>query len=389
MAGNHSKAKSHHLETLFRLGSAGALTDAQLLEKLALPSDDTSRSAFAVLVERHGSMVLGVCRRVLVDPNDAEDAFQATFLVLFRKAGSIAHRDRLANWLYGVALRTSRASRARKMRRRDVGLQEVAGSAAAPTGAEAIEPDVRAVLDEELSRLPETYRSPVVLCELEGHSRAAAARLLGIPEGTLSSRLARAKERLRDRLTRRGFALSTEVLSTVLAREAKACVPDILIDATLQAELQFTSLKSVGVTIAPAAALAEGVLKAMFLTKMKTITLLVVTLIPVAVAAGLLAQTSPAPPGCGGPDAPSKVASVAGKKTSQAAEPMMNKALAQEQLDLVKKAFADLDRLAAGGEISLSYPGFSLWARRRVDALRERGPARPRSSQRSKNISNS
>jgi RNA polymerase sigma factor (sigma-70 family) len=141
-------------------------------------------------VQRHGPMVLGVCLRVLRDSHEAEDAFQATFLVLARKADSVNRRDKVANWLYGIACRTARQARGRSARRR-AKEERVGMSPQTERSAEDFGDDLRGILDEELARLPPRYRAPIILCELEGLSRQEAARRLGVPEGTVSSRLAR------------------------------------------------------------------------------------------------------------------------------------------------------------------------------------------------------
>jgi RNA polymerase sigma factor (sigma-70 family) len=178
------------------------LTDTQLLKRFARQKDE---AAFAALVRRHGPMVLAVCRRVLHDAHDAEDAFQATFLVLVRKARFIARPELLANWLYGVAYRVAVKARANANRRsaheRRAGAMTSVGSAPERIGSE-----LRAVLDAELSHLPEKYRAPLVLCYLEGKTNEQAARLLGWPTGSISGRLARARELLRERLVSRGLA---------------------------------------------------------------------------------------------------------------------------------------------------------------------------------------
>ena len=174
----------------------------------------------------HGPMVLGVCRRVLGDRHEAEDAFQAVFLVLARKAASIARRQQLANWLYGVACRTAWDARARATRRqaRERKAHDMSPSELNPADELDLD-ELRSILDEELARLPETYRGAVVLCELDGLSRHVAAQRLGIPEGTLSSRLARAKDLLRERLIRRGLAPTTITLNAALARGPRPADP--------------------------------------------------------------------------------------------------------------------------------------------------------------------
>src|SRR5262245_326915 len=186
----------------------GGLSDAELLGRFLARQDE---AAFEVLVRRHGAMVLGVCRRVLGHAQDAEDAFQATFLVLVRRAAAIRKRDSVGNWLYGVAYRTSLEARAAAARRHATERQvstmpEPAVGPAEPLG------DLRAVLDAELARLPEKYRAALVLCDLQGHARREAARQLGVPEGTLSSRLAAGRRLLADRLARRGISLSLAAL---------------------------------------------------------------------------------------------------------------------------------------------------------------------------------
>jgi RNA polymerase sigma factor (sigma-70 family) len=176
-------------------------TDRALLERFVHWNDE---SAFAALVARHGPMVLGVCRRVLRHTQEAEDAFQATFLILARKAGALKEPDLLANWLYGVASRTARKAHAGVVRR--IQVERLAPVAARPPEEEADNADLLARLDEELAGLPTQYRAPLVLCYLEGLTNEEAARRLGWPAGSISYRLARAREILRQRLSRRGTA---------------------------------------------------------------------------------------------------------------------------------------------------------------------------------------
>jgi RNA polymerase sigma factor (sigma-70 family) len=255
----------------------GDATDAQLLERFAAQRD---QAAFAALVQRHGPMVLGVCRRVLRHEQDAEDAFQATFLVLARKAGSIGRRELVGNWLYGVACRTAAKARAAAARRRVHERHVVAMPAAEPT-PEVVWQDLRPVLDEEVQRLPDRYRTPFVLCYLHGLTNEEAARHLGCPKGTVLSRLARARERLRARLSRRGLALSAGLLTTVLSQgAAPAMVPASLGEATVQAGLLYATDPgtTAGGISARALDLTEGVLKAMFVTQLKVAALVLVGL---------------------------------------------------------------------------------------------------------------
>jgi RNA polymerase sigma-70 factor (ECF subfamily) len=170
--------------------------DGELLERFRLRRDEAS---FAALVRRHGPMVLGVCSRILGNAHDAEDAFQVTFLVLAKKAGSLARPDLLANWLYGVAYRTARKARGRALRQGEHERQAEVMARAQPDPQEPAR-ELREVLDEELNRLPEKYRAPLVLCYLEGKTNEEAARQLGWPVGSMSARLARGRGLLRARL---------------------------------------------------------------------------------------------------------------------------------------------------------------------------------------------
>src|SRR5262249_13966026 len=158
-------------------------------------------------VHRHGPMVWGVCRRVLRDHHDAEDAFQATFLVLARRADSVVPREKVGNWLYGVAYQTARKARATRARKR-IREAEGPGAPEPQAVAQARRDDLAEVLDHELSRLPDKFRTPIVLCELEGKTHGQAAEQLGWPVGTVSGRLSRAKALLAERLSRRGVSVA-------------------------------------------------------------------------------------------------------------------------------------------------------------------------------------
>ncbi len=218
-------------------GAAEIPTDAHLLQRFAAHRDE---AAFAILVERHGPLVLSVCRRVLGIVQDAEDAFQATFLVLARKAGAIQEPGLLGNWLYGVASRIARKARAgvskRQMHEKQVRLLP---SLQAPAAAEPN--DLGPVLDEELARLPEKYRAALVLCYLEGKTNEEAARLLRWPTGTVKGRLARARELLRSRLVRRGLQASALLLAASLtgARARAGQVSAALAQTTARAGVGF------------------------------------------------------------------------------------------------------------------------------------------------------
>src|SRR5262245_16424992 len=222
--------------------------DGQLLSQFINRRDE---SAFAELVRRHGPMVLGVCRRALANPHDADDAFQAAFLVLARKASSVRPRDRVGPWLYGVARRTALRVRARR-RPPPQPLTDYPSREQPPTA------DVGPLIDEELGRLPDRYRAPLVLCLLEGLSRREAAGRLGLGEGTLSGQLARAKSMLAERLRRRGVAPA--VAGGVLT----AAVPEALAAAAVRSAAGGWDGVSAGVI-----ALTEGVVRAMGIGKWK------------------------------------------------------------------------------------------------------------------------
>ncbi len=198
------------LRTVFNLGTIGDLTDGQLLERFATRGGEAAELAFAALVERHGPMVLRVCRHALVEVHDAEDAFQATFLILVKQARSLWVQDSLGPWLHRVARRVATRARASAARVRE---HERHAAAARPDLLRETRDweDVVEHLHEEIDRLPERYRVPVVLCDLEGLTHEKAARHLGWPVGTLKTRLARARELLRARLCRGGLGVPERV----------------------------------------------------------------------------------------------------------------------------------------------------------------------------------
>jgi RNA polymerase sigma factor (sigma-70 family) len=261
----------HVLRHIHRLAGAGTtddLKDGQLLERFVAAGEE---AAFAALLRRHGPLVLGVCRRVLRDRHAAEDAFQATFLVLLRRAHALDRRGSLANWLYTVAYHVALRARAEAARRQRQERQ-VAEMHETVSPAGQAWPDLQPVLDEELSRLPDSYRAAVLLCYLQGRTNAEAAQLLGWPVGTVKGRLARARDLLRRRLARRGLALTGAALTTILAENATAAVPTPLAQATVQAAAAATGLGASAAASPTVISLAEGALKAMFVTKTKIAT---------------------------------------------------------------------------------------------------------------------
>jgi RNA polymerase sigma factor (sigma-70 family) len=289
MATAQLTALLHHIHRL--ASPAGPRTDRELLEDFAARGDE---AAFTALVGRHGPMVLRVCRRVLGNHHDAEDAFQATFLVLARHGGSIRQREALAGWLHGVAYRTAmQAKRSAARRRRHEGrVRPPASRAAGPSWGE-----VQAALDDELQRLPEPFRAAFVLCALEGKSVPEAAADLGCKVGTASSRLTRARQLLRRRLVRRGIELSALLAALAVADGAgSAAVPVALAEAAVRCGL----LVAVGGSVpAHLAGLAAGATRAVFLTKVRMAT--AVLLAVVLAGGGAWACRALAEPGAATP----------------------------------------------------------------------------------------
>jgi RNA polymerase sigma factor (sigma-70 family) len=260
-------------------------SDRELLERFVAGSGE---AAFAALLQRHGPMVWQVCRNIVPSAQDAEDAFQATFLILVRKAASIRQPELLSSWLYGVACRVSRRARAVAARRQARETDGVAMVAAKPDH-EAERRDLEPVVHEELERLPDKFRAPLVLCYFQGRTSEEAARLLAWPVGTVKGRIRRAREILRGRLERRGLALSAVALAATLAPggSASAAVPAALLHATTKAALAVAAgAPASGIVSAPIAALTRGELQAMLFVKCKVPAAGLVVLM-VAAACGL------------------------------------------------------------------------------------------------------
>ena len=281
MAGSQIDSLIQHLRrTVLRWDGAG-LTDGQLLERFLTTREE---AAFEALVRRHGPMVLGVCLRILRNRHDAEDAFQATFLVLVRKAASVSPREAVGNWLYGVAQTTALRAKAAQARRRERQVRNMPEPEVAQTD---LWRDLAPLLDEELARLPDKFRTALVLCDLEGRPRKDVARQLKIPEGTLSSRLTTARKMLAKRLTRHGLAVAGGSLTIVFGHHTvSAGVPEVLVSSTVKAAMMVAAGKTaLGLISAQVATLTEGVMKTMFLTKLR-FTLAVVLLAIAAVSGG-------------------------------------------------------------------------------------------------------
>jgi RNA polymerase sigma factor (sigma-70 family) len=304
MAGASPESVRKDFDTLFREGAIGGSPDGRLLERFVTADGDAAAAAFEALVARHGPTVWRVCRRVLRDPHDAEDAFQATFLVLARRAGSVRRHEALESWLFGVALRVARRARVDQARRRsherrraEMRPQTVAADG---DGRDDDWPDVY----EELERLPEALRAPLVLCHLEGVTQAEAAARLGWTTRTLQRRLAEGRERVRARLVRRGVAAPAALLGASLGAKsaAAAAVPAALASVTARAAVAFGTGQLATAATAKATAWAQRVIRTMPWTElMKPLATLAAVLSAETVTAfGLTrpgpAEEPPAPP---------------------------------------------------------------------------------------------
>jgi RND family efflux transporter MFP subunit len=283
-------AVSRPLRVLFDLGTVGELTDGQLLERFATARAHEAELAFGVLVERHGAMVLRVCRGVLGNSSEAEDAFQGTFLVLVKQGRALWVRESLGPWLHQVAYRTALGARRSLARRRRVEERfavRVHASGAIP----AIDAETGHVLHEEIERLPERFRAPVVLCDLEGRSHEEAARELGWPIGTVKSRQSRGRARLRARLVRRGFGPERVGVVGVMGFSLpgrSVLVSPALVQATAELAIRLGVVR--GVAGGAAVSLMQGVLRAMWITHLVKVGSVVVASGALTLGAGLVSQ---------------------------------------------------------------------------------------------------
>jgi RNA polymerase sigma factor (sigma-70 family) len=286
---------ARHLHRLLGAHRVRELSDTELLDRFAASREE---DAFTILLRRHGPLVLGVCRRVLRHEQDAEDAFQATFLTLARNAGSIRRTDAVGSWLYRVAHRIATKAGVNMARRKSLEKRGRAGddthdshaNGAGSPPNEAALGELQALLDEELNRLPEKYRAPFVLCCLEGKTRPEAARELGWKEGTVGGRLALARQMLQRRLVRRGVALPAVLTALALTVPAMAVLPMRLIQSTTKVALHYATG---GAAPAAVAVFLKGVSNTMLWTKVKIAT---VVLLVAGVAAAYGLASAPAAP---------------------------------------------------------------------------------------------
>jgi len=327
MAKGEMSAVLRDVHTLFNLGTLAQPSDRQLLEQFAGRAGKTAEAPFGALVARHGPMVLGVCRRALNDPNDVNDAFQATFLILVRKAETVRVEGSLGRWLYGVSRRVSmraKAAAAGRSAREVGGVESVTAPAPDPTRHE-----LGVVLDEEIDRLPERFRAVVVLCDMGGLSYEDVAQQLGCAVGTVKSRLSRAREKLRLRLARRGLAPSAAAVSVGLYLQAASAAVPVSLSAAM-----VCSAVSTGVVPAAVKKLAREVMRAMVLTKLKMAAGTIVAVIALITGASLLAPgADPGAPGQRESDRPET-----GDRIARAAE---NPAPAEVTTSVILRPFAD------------------------------------------------
>jgi len=268
---NQSRLASSDLVRLLDEGSAASLSEWQLLQQYLTHRDEL---AFETLVSRFGPMVLGTCRRMLGDTADVDDAFQATFLVLVRRARSLGPTIAVGAWLHGVAVRVSHQARSSAARRGRWEQPGPALEAADPGDNSLLDAELRQILDEEINRLPWKYRAPVVLCYLEGQTHEGAARQLHWPIGTVKGRLARARSLLESRLTRRGLACGSFMTALAAGHHAQAGVPRFLLATTGRAASRIaTGELATHVVSASVARLVQGVLFTMIFQKLKLIAL--------------------------------------------------------------------------------------------------------------------
>jgi RNA polymerase sigma factor (sigma-70 family) len=267
------------------------LPDGALLECFVAQRE---QAALLALLQRHGPLVWSVCRRVLREEHSAEDAFQATFLVLVRKAGSVRKAESIRSWLYGVANRVARRARAQQVARREREKAQPPRSPDLPSGGPEWD-ELRAILDEEVQRLPEKYRLPVMLCHLQGQSTTEVARELGCPAATVATRLARAREQLRGRLSRRGLAPSASAFAAWLAQQSLLPLPAGLLATTARVGAAYMT-GSVAAIAPPIATLTTETLRAMFLDKLKPALAVLLALFFLGGGLGLLASRGPGAP---------------------------------------------------------------------------------------------
>ena len=364
------------VDSLLGEGIIATLSDAELLERYATSGRESAERAFAALVDRHGPMVLRVCRNVLRDDHAAQDAFQATFLVLARKAGSVWVHDSIGPWLHGVALRTASCARNAVARRR---FHERKAAELTPQDRGAGEVDDLSFVHQEVDRLPERFRAAVVLCYLEGLTHEQAAERLRCPVGTVRSRLATGRERLRRRLTRRGIAPERDLLEPSASYQDPAgLIPAGLAEAAVRNALVHMAKPAAGTVPAAVSRLAEEGMRVMLLARLRTLSLTLLVLGGSSVGLFAFAQGRKEPARPAEPKAPE----VAGEPMSRTVR-LLVEARIETAREILRR---DLQRLRNSGAIGTDvFDQIPVWSRRlmedrlrlaetpgqRLDAIRE------------------
>jgi RNA polymerase sigma factor (sigma-70 family) len=291
MAKAQQASALRHVELLFNAGTTIGLSDRQLLERFLDQGDGPRNLAFAALIERHGPMVRRVCRSILRSEHAADDAFQATFLILIRRAGSLWVQDSIGPWLHQVAYRVAYHVQSTEARRRRH--ERRAASSAHPVQHDQKCDDLGTALHQEIARLPERDRAPIVLCCLEGMTQQKAAGQLGLPLGTLQSRLARGRERLRGRLIRRGLTPAMVLSTTAFSADGTSgAISSSLVAGTIDAAMEFSAVKVGGAILATSSlsSLTNGVLTTMFLHDLKLMFGALVAVMVAAAGVGVWAR---------------------------------------------------------------------------------------------------
>jgi RNA polymerase sigma factor (sigma-70 family) len=360
MASGQISAVVRFIQKLTGSRKTDLLADGSLLDRFVTHRDE---SAFATLMHRHGPLVVSVCRSILCNESDVEDAFQATFLVLVRKARSINKRESLASWLYGVAYRIAVRAKTRAGRT-TLREAECMDEATLDPSVQAARQEMKGLLHQEVHRLPDKYRLPVLLCYLEGLTRDAAARQLGWKEGVVRGRLERARDLLRARLLRRGVMLSALGLSGLFAQEvAAATVPAALFEATARITYCVAAGKALaaGILSTHVVTLADGVLKAMLLTKLKIACAAVLVVGSLSIGVGMVYYHAPAKGAESVPDAKPQVEEEPDKSVPSLFEDMT----ADSGIDIVYHNGEEAGHLAileslGGGSAVLDFDGDGL-----------------------------
>jgi RNA polymerase sigma factor (sigma-70 family) len=275
-------------------GTVAGLPDGELLKRFASGRGAEAELAFAALVMRHGPLVFGVCQSLLRNRHDAEDAFQAAFLVLARKAGSIRQPDRLGPWLYGVAHRTARRLKEKNARRKSHEAEVAVSSdrahrssGSSPHPSAPADHDAIEALHREIGRLPARYQTAVVLCDLQGLTHEEAARRLGCPVGTMSSRVSRARERLRRRLDRRGLAYPSGIVAAAVDSTRPSVLPNVLVGSTVKNVMSLSTGLAAGSVPVSIVSLHRGVLRSMLFARIRLISAALVGLGAAATGVGV------------------------------------------------------------------------------------------------------